>query len=132
LEDYFYQILEVDESATPEEIKKSYERLSEINHPDLHNGKMIYTVYMDELNTAYKVLSDPVSKMHYDAGLKIHGEFGFGKNEESELKNVKKTNYFKDIDIKDQSRSKYSNLPTLIMTIATLLIIYFLFKLGCG
>lgn len=132
MEDYFYQILEVDESATPEEIKSSYERLSAKNHPDLHNGKMMFTVYMEELNKAYKTLSDPVSRMHYDAGLKIHKEFGFGKVADNELKNIESKNYFKDIDLKSEPKNRFSNVPSLLMVAAILLIIYFLFKLGCG
>ena len=60
-----YEILEVDVSATAEEIKQSYRRLAWKYHPDRNpspeaSGRMV------RINRAYAVLSDPAKRAEYD------------------------------------------------------------------
>jgi curved DNA-binding protein CbpA len=63
-----YVVLGVAESASASEIKTAYRRLALLYHPDRHQGKdrpRAEEVFK-QINTAYKVLSDPDERRHYD------------------------------------------------------------------
>lgn len=62
----FYSILEVTDTATPEEIKKSYRKLSMLYHPDKNGNSQESTEKFQKINEAYEVLSDPERKREYD------------------------------------------------------------------
>lgn len=53
----YYEILNVDDSATDEEIKNSYRNLAKKYHPDNNSKDPIYSEKMAEINEAYRVLS---------------------------------------------------------------------------
>jgi len=53
----YYQILEVSNNATEEEIKKSYRRLSLLYHPD-RNPSPDANNKIREINTAYETLGN--------------------------------------------------------------------------
>ena len=57
-----YRTLEVPETATQEEIKKSFNRLSKIHHPDKGGDPE----KQKDLNEAYDCLSDPERRANYD------------------------------------------------------------------
>lgn len=59
----YYEILEVGEDATYEEIRHSFKRLSSENHPD-HGGDLIYSQYLGE---AWFELRDVDRRARYDA-----------------------------------------------------------------
>ena len=64
----YYEILQVDKSASPEIIEKVYKLLVKEYHPDLQSGEL-KTKYEEKLkliNEAYDVLSDPVKRSEYD------------------------------------------------------------------
>ena len=59
----YYKILEVEENATDEQIKKSFRNLSKQYHPDINpNGSEKFK----EINEAYEVLSDREKRHRYD------------------------------------------------------------------
>jgi len=64
----FYEILEVPETATIEEIKKSYRRLSLKYHPDRHppNLKHEMEEKFKKISEAYEVLGDEQRKEEHD------------------------------------------------------------------
>lgn len=64
----FYEILEVPETATIEEIKKSYRRLSLKYHPDRHppNLKDEMSEKFKKISEAYEVLGDEQKKEEHD------------------------------------------------------------------
>ncbi|ERN01156.1 hypothetical protein AMTR_s00002p00218140 [Amborella trichopoda] len=62
----YYKVLEVDYDATDEKIRLNYRRLALKWHPDKHKGDNAVTEKFQEINEAYKVLSDPVKRLDYD------------------------------------------------------------------
>lgn len=66
-EENLYKILNINESASKEEIKKSYRKLSLIYHPDKPNGDV---EKFKKINNAYNILSEDESRKKYDFELK--------------------------------------------------------------
>lgn len=60
----FYDILEVDRSASQEEIKKAYRKLSLKHHPDKNGG--VDNEMFQKINEAYETLCDPQKRESYD------------------------------------------------------------------
>lgn len=73
----FYSILEVDRDSTPDDIKKSYRKLSKKYHPDV-NKESNSSDKFKEISEAYEVLSDPQKKQNYDRFGSSEGQQGFG------------------------------------------------------
>jgi molecular chaperone DnaJ len=61
----YYKILELEKTATLDEIKKTFRKLSKVLHPDKETGDKDK---FQELNEAYQTLSDPVKRQAYDQG----------------------------------------------------------------
>ena len=58
----YYNVLGVDEKATPEQIKKAFRKASLKNHPDRGGSKEDF----QKINDAYQTLGDPDKKRQYD------------------------------------------------------------------
>ena len=84
----YYEVLGVDKSASAEEIKKAYRKITKANHPDLHPGDKACEERIKEANEAYEILSDDEKRQKYDqfghaafdpsAGYGAGGFEGFG------------------------------------------------------
>jgi len=70
----FYDILGVKSSATPDEIKRAYRRLASQHHPDKGGDVKQF----QEIEQAYRVLSDPQARAQYDNPQPQFSHFGFG------------------------------------------------------
>jgi curved DNA-binding protein len=65
MEDY-YKILELSESANPDEIKSAYRRLAKVHHPDLNKGNPAAEAKFKQINEANDTLSDVGKRAQYD------------------------------------------------------------------
>lgn len=76
----YYQLLEVDKTSSPEEIKKAYRKLAMKYHPDRNPNDKEAEAKFKEISEAYEVLSDSGKRKQYDQfghdGLK--SQFGPG------------------------------------------------------
>lgn len=60
-----YEVLEVSESASQDEIKKAYRKLARKYHPDVNKAKEAEEKFK-EINAAYEILSDEEKRKQYD------------------------------------------------------------------
>lgn len=70
----FYRILDVDQRASLDQIRVAHRRRARILHPDMQAGnsereRQLAERRMREVNEAWTVLSDPVSRREYDEAL---------------------------------------------------------------
>jgi molecular chaperone DnaJ len=61
-----YAVLEVDPSASTEELKRAYRRLARQYHPDANDGDASSEARFKEVSQAYEILSDPERRANYD------------------------------------------------------------------
>ncbi|HVE33129.1 MAG TPA: molecular chaperone DnaJ [Gemmatimonadaceae bacterium] len=77
----FYSVLEVERSASDDDIKKAYRKLAMKYHPDRNNGSKDAEERFKSITEAYDVLRDPQKRAVYDrygeAGLRGGGGAGF-------------------------------------------------------
>jgi DnaJ-class molecular chaperone len=73
-----YQTLGVNENSTQEEIKKAYRKLASQHHPDKGGD----TAKFQEIEAAYRTLSDPAKREQYDHDQRNPGGFRFNVNGE--------------------------------------------------
>src|ERR1051325_1433476 len=62
----YYDILEVEPEAGPEEIRGAFRRLARAYHPDKTGNDHRAEERFKEINEAYEVLGDPIKRRRYD------------------------------------------------------------------
>jgi uncharacterized membrane protein YkvA (DUF1232 family) len=139
----YYEILGVDQKATPGEIKHAYRKMLSAWHPDHNLGRIAEAEEKTKiLNQAYFVLSDPSRRKQYDRMLyytrgKIHGK---GIDEETFKTKVHRASPVMNTVIAnvkdlysmymDALRRKYKVHPTTLGMIGAGLL-YFIMPLDC-
>jgi curved DNA-binding protein len=61
----YYKILEIDKTASIEEIKYAFRKLAKETHPDKSNEKNNYSRFV-LIREAYEILSDEILRKEYD------------------------------------------------------------------
>ena len=61
-----YKILEVEKTATADQIKKAYRELAMKYHPDRNPGDTVAEEKFKKISAAYSVLSDETKRKQYD------------------------------------------------------------------
>ena len=113
----YYDILQINQNASPEIIEKAYKTLVKKYHPDLQeeNNKREAEEILKEINEAYEILSNPDKKALYDQNLKNEtiSQEDYDKmhaqNEElkEELNNLK--NNINNQNSSSKNRTQYTN-----------------------
>ena len=73
------EILQINKSASAEQIKSAYRRLAKKYHPYLNPGKPYASSKFMELDEAYDTLKDTKKRQEYDT-LRKYGQAGHGGN----------------------------------------------------
>lgn len=86
----FYQVLNISENATLEDVKKAYRKLALQFHPDKNKDKGAQSKFI-EINIAYETLKDSNLRTEYDNFLKsekenLENEFEINNNKKNEEK----------------------------------------------
>ena len=68
-----YEVLGINENASPDEIKKTYRKLSLQYHPDRNGNSSESTIKIQSINAAYETLSDEQKRSQYDMQRKFGG-----------------------------------------------------------
>ncbi|OED45765.1 hypothetical protein AB836_00045 [Rickettsiales bacterium (ex Bugula neritina AB1)] len=74
----YYSVLEINKSASDEEIQKQYRKLVFKYHPDKNPGNKEAEEKLKKINEAYDVLSNPQKRKNYDTTGNPEGSHGFG------------------------------------------------------
>ena len=65
MEDY-YKLLEIEKTASADDIKKAYRKMAKKYHPDTNQGDKNAEEKFKEINEAYEVLKDEKKRAIYD------------------------------------------------------------------
>ncbi|WML33888.1 DnaJ domain-containing protein [Clostridium sp. OS1-26] len=90
----YYKVLEIQVTATKDEIKKAFRTLAKKYHPDKNRGDENALRKFQDINEAYQVLSDEDSRKEYDKKLSNFNQNNSKKtsnNNDNKSKNDKKT-----------------------------------------
>lgn len=69
----YYELLSVSNTASPDEIKRAYRKLASQHHPDKGGD----TAKFQQVEEAYRTLSDPQKRAEYDNPRQQHQHFSF-------------------------------------------------------
>ena len=68
----YYDLLEISEKSTKEEIQKAFRKLAKKYHPDVNNGNSKIQEKFKEIKEAYEVLNDEKKRKQYDESIKVN------------------------------------------------------------
>lgn len=116
MEKNYYEILEVNENASPEIIEKAYKTLVKKYHPDLQNDeqKNLCEQKLKTINEAYEILSDKEKRKNYDIHLQkiqnkelkdLYNENEHLKTELDNLKNTKNNSIYNNLENQNISKN---------------------------
>lgn len=92
----YYDILEISETATEEEIKKSFRKMAMKWHPDRNPDNKVAEDNFKEMKAAYETLIDSAKREQYDFGRKPASSYSNGSS--SNKSNIDAFNVVVEID----------------------------------
>lgn len=95
----YYQILQVEESASDAEIKQAYRSLSKVLHPDLNDNSAEANTIFRLLQEAYETLSNPLKRKAYDIDPNPIGD-----DDDSRIKSYKEQNNKQGIKLEEYEK----------------------------
>jgi len=115
MKDYYY-ILGINKSASINEIKVAYRKLSKKFHPDMNNGDKYFEDRFKEIQEAYEVLSDSSKRKDYDwRYTNFNKNTHTNKDEELRRKEAeqkrKEEKFKREIEAFEREKSNYKNQP---------------------
>ena len=75
----YYDILEISENSTQEQIKKAWRKKQFETHPDQNNGDNSKNLEYTKINEAYETLGNETKKKNYDKDIQ-YNNYGFSDN----------------------------------------------------
>ncbi len=85
----YYEILNVSESSSQQEIKAAYHKSALINHPDKNNNSQESHVKFIQISNAYSILADSAKKKEYDLylhnSMSIHNQNKYAVKKKSQV-----------------------------------------------
>ncbi len=102
----YYQILGISSSASKQEIKQAYRKMSLKWHPD-RNPNVDVTEMMQDINEAYTILFDDISRSRYDNEYRAFSQQKERRQEEQSTAKTKSWNY--NYDVRDEDLRKDIN-----------------------
>lgn len=109
-----YTTLGIPELASPEEAKVAFKRLAVEFHPDKNPNNPFAEDIFKEINEAYQVLSNPITKERYDTTLRFAYSYSYYVNQRPAEATQNFERYYKS----QQEDSKYANLYGTLLSIA--------------
>lgn len=100
----FYDILGIAPSASKDDIKKAYRKLSIKFHPDKNDGDVYFTQMFRQVNDAYNALINDEERKRYDLQLQDHGQ---SRSHAERLKNLEKELAYKEQLLKKKERDNF-------------------------
>ena len=97
----YYQILEISQQASLNDIKQAYRTASKKWHPDVNPGKDT-TQMMQDINEAYAILKDDTKRMRYDAEYEMFNQKKASCKQTVETQWTEKT-WSYDYEVKDEN-----------------------------
>jgi curved DNA-binding protein CbpA len=127
----YYRILQIDPSADPDVIAAAYKRLSLKYHPDT-NQSPDANQRMQEINEAYRVLSDPAQRAHYD-DIHFHQSWsgsGFGEWRTPQSGNGRQQTPHSYTPTEQGSQNKLAEMiTTLAFPLSYVVIVFIIFRI---
>lgn len=112
----YYQILEINQQATVNEIKQAYRRLAKKFHPDTQTQSANHERIV-MINTAYEVLKDSHSRSQYDEKLQTNFTYPCNRNYQSTKSTPKQTGKTIDTQLQTWLQKVYFPINSLITKI---------------
>lgn len=136
-----YQILEINEQASNDEIKKAYKAKAKKYHPDIYKGdKKIAEEKMKQINEAYDLLCKPKTSTsstyssnydteYYARAQKAREEFEKAQREfEEEMRKIHEE-FEKIIKEREEFNKKFLKMSKIILSLLEFMLEFYLFKL---
>lgn len=122
----YYEILEIPYTSSPQEIHRTYLKLSDKYHPDNNGGVSFFNTVYKQIQEAYKVLSNESLKAEYDRSIN-NNETVKSAYDQSEKTEFTLNDLNKKSKLKETKPESFKTFTVLLITIFILAAGYFVY-----